>query len=159
VLAEAGQPIGKEADKLEERESFGSDDAEIEYDLSPPDRAKLTSMVKMAKKEFGLRQLSAAAKVSHHCVNDIIRGKAVSGQILVAVRTAAQALRSRTENQHNETQILLRKLRQHVAREGRSAVAREVGIDPSNLAKLMTGQRKLNSVVQAKLRRYLLDQE
>ena len=141
VLADAVQAIGKETDDLEEREYVGSEDAAIEYNLSPHDRTKLISVIKRAKAEFGLRALSAAAKVSHHRVNEAIRGKRVADRLLISLSSAANALRSSAQSQAASEADLLQHLANRVAKEGRNQVARVLGIDPSNLNKIQNGQR------------------
>jgi hypothetical protein len=155
IFSEAIQPIGKEADKLTEREVIGEDDAEIEYDLSPEDRIKLISVIKKAKKEFGLRSLARKAGFSHHRVNDVVRGRPVAGNAVIALSNAAESLRRDADRQKEMNASLLFGLQQRVRDLGRNQVARDLGIDPSNLAKALTGRRRLNSSVKVKLQRYL----
>jgi plasmid maintenance system antidote protein VapI len=156
VLAETIQPIGKEADKLEERELVGSDDAAIEYDLSPDDRARFVSIIKGARSEFSLRELAATARVSHHHVNDIARGKPVSDNILIRLNKAVEFLRRDAEHVNASTTTLLRHLQHCVTERGRNRVARDLGIDSSNLTKILTGRRRLNVEMIAKLETYLV---
>ena len=156
VLAVAIQPIGKETDKLTEREFIGEDDdAEIEYEFPPEDRIKLISMIKNAKKECGLRTLARRAGVSHNSVNDVVRGRPVAANALIALTNAAESLRRDADRQKEMNASLLFGLQQRVRDLGRNQVARDLGIDPSNLAKALTGRRRLNSSVKVKLQRYL----
>ena len=82
VYAGAVQPIGKEADRLDDPETVGGNDFEISYDLSQEDRSKLSEVIKDAKKVHGLSRLSKAVRVSHHQVNAIVRGSVVADRIL-----------------------------------------------------------------------------
>jgi hypothetical protein len=151
VLAETIQPIGKEADELEEREYVRNDDAAIEYNLSPYDRTKLITAIKRAKADFGLRALSAAAKVSHHRVNDAISGKRVADRLLISLSTAATAMRGRALAKATSEAELLRYLAQRVADEGRNEIARVLGVDPSNLNKVLKGERSPSSNLRSKM--------
>jgi transcriptional regulator with XRE-family HTH domain len=151
IFAETIQPIGKEADKLEERETIGDDDAEIEYDLSPEDRAKLISVIKLAKKDYGLRQLSLEAKISHHRINDLIRGIPIPDRVLIALSNSAHSLRRRDAEQKTKQAALLRWLRKHLADENRNSIAQSLGMDPSNLSKVLKGRRRLSAAQLFKL--------
>jgi hypothetical protein len=155
VFAEAVQPIGKEADKLDERETVGDDDATIEYNLSPEDRAKLISTIKAARKHLGLRQLSTAAKVSHHSVNDLMRGHKMPDRLVVTLSNTAHALIRRDEEEKAREKAVLEKLRQLVDENGRNRIAMELDTDPSNLTKMLVGRRRLNARMLAELEVYL----
>jgi hypothetical protein len=130
---------------LEEREFIGSNDAAIEYDLAPEDRAELIAVIKAARKHFGLRQLSTAAKVSHHSVSDVMRGDAVSNQLLVNLSNAAHVLMRRDEEEKAREKAVLEKLRRLVAENGRNRIAMGLDTDPSNLTKMLVGRRRLNA--------------
>lgn len=151
VLADAIVPIGKEADKLDDPEFVGSDEAEIPYDMSPEDRVRVVKVIKQAKKIYGLRNLSAAAKVSHHRVNTIVRGSVVADRMLITVSDAARALERRAGDQQRRHAAALAKLRELIEAEGRNAVAIELNTDPSNLSKYLTGVRPLPARMIAKL--------
>jgi hypothetical protein len=144
--------IGKEADKLDDPDFVGGNDAEIHYDLSPEDRAGLVRVIKEAKKTHGLRNLSAAAKVSHHRVNAIVRGGATKDGVLVSVSSAARSLEQQKADQLTMETAALRRMKLMIAQRGRNAVAAELGVDPSNVSKLSRGRRRLTHIMQVKLK-------
>jgi hypothetical protein len=145
VFADAVQPIGKEADKLDDPEFVGGDEAEILYDLSPEDRSGLIEIIKKARKFFGLRKLSTAARVSHHQVNAIVRGNVIADRILISVSNAAHKLEKIKDDQRKQHAAALLKLGELVEARGRNAVAQELGTGPSNLGKFLRGNRSLSA--------------
>jgi hypothetical protein len=147
VIAETVQPIGKEADNLEEREFVGRDDAVIEYGLSRRDRSKIIVLIKKAKAEFGLRALSTAAKVSHHQVSGAIAGKPAPDHLLITLSAAARSIREIGRIKDETEARLMKHLASRVAKEGRNKVANTLGIDSSNLTKALAGKRKLSKAV------------
>jgi hypothetical protein len=151
VIASTIQPIGKEADDLEEREFVGSYDAAIGYDLSPSDRARLIGLIRQAKNEFGLRALSAAAKVSHHQVSAAIAGSSVPDRLLIRVGKAADAIRKKDLDHAETDAVLLDNLARLIAIKGRNKVARVIGVDSSNLSKILKGERMLAERVRHRI--------
>jgi hypothetical protein len=153
IVADTVQAIGKETDDLDARETIGNPDAEITYNFSPEDKAKLIAEIKRAKDRFGVRALSAAAKVSHHRLNDITAGKAVSDQVLTALSDAGRALDRAHETEQAAGQAALRCLADRVAKEGRNKLARLLETDPSNLTKILAGERRMSEALMRRLER------
>ena len=66
------QPIGKEANEIEEDETFGADeDSTISYGLSPDAKARMIAVIAAAPK----RKLMRTAGVSDHTIDKVTRGE------------------------------------------------------------------------------------
>jgi hypothetical protein len=115
----------------------------------------LIAVIKAATKHFGLRQLSTAAKVSHHSVNDIMRGHKMPDRLVVTLSNAAHAMMRRDEESKKRELVAVEGLKRLVAEKGRIIVAVAINTDPSNLSKILTGRRRLNARMLAKLETHL----
>ena len=130
---------------LEQRETIGSDDAEVTYNLSQQDRAKFIRRIKQSKRDFGLRAFSRAAGISHHRISEAVGGDYVSDSLLIRLRDAANTLTSTTRIEKADHAQMLEYLARRVADQGRNRVARILGIDPTNLGKILNGKRGLSA--------------
>jgi hypothetical protein len=142
--------IGKEGDRFEEDGSLGiEDDPALPYGLSAADRAETIEVVQEAKVRFGVRRLRKAAGVSDHTIaRALAPGGDVGDQVLVRLRIAAARLGEAERNEAEADAALLAQLRERAGEIGVAALAIEVGVDASNLAKMLKGDRVISKVVR-----------
>ena len=148
----AVQPIGKEADNLEDRQAIGEDDDLLEYQLSASDRIKLIQTIRMAKKLVGVRKLTTLGRISHHTLAAILLGKVSHDSTLTKVAELAARLASGCENKDQELKDLIESLKLRVAALGRAAVARELKVDASFLMRILAGKASLSSAIAARVK-------
>ena len=146
--------IGKEGDRFEEDGSLGvRDDPALPYGLSTGDRAATIEIVREAKARFGVRSLRKAAGVSDHTIaRALAPGSDVGDQVLVRLRNAAARLSAADAKRGVEDLELLAALRGRSDKIGILALATQLGIDPSNLGKIMTGKRPLTAQIRERVR-------
>lgn len=142
VQVESIQNIGKEANQSEDQAIFGSDpEAQAIYrDLQEYERA--LSEVRQALEELTHGAVAAAAGISTRQVGSIARGtsrpKPCTLDGLCKAVAEARRLESERVRQQAEHRTLLAQL---VARDGYRSVADQLGVDPSNLRKMIKGHR------------------
>ncbi|MDP1912158.1 hypothetical protein [Brevundimonas sp.] len=95
VEAWAASAIGKEADNLDERETFGDGDDPILYGVTIEDRQKLITDLKALQAEFRIsdRQITLLARVSHHTLTALQNGGRVTMRSMFAVVCALEGIR------------------------------------------------------------------
>jgi hypothetical protein len=149
VFADLVWNIGKEADRFEEDSSIGSDeDAAVPYAMTEADRTACVETIRSAKHEFGVRALRKAAAVSDHTISRALKANApVSDRDLFRIRNGADRLRVARSKQALEDAALLAVLRMKRDEIGLKALAALIGIDPSNLSKVLSGSRRLTKTL------------
>jgi hypothetical protein len=143
VVAAGIRLIGKESNKLELLQALDQDDdPAIDYGLNlwPNDQEQPASIRRLAQ-STGL----ARATIRKLCTDPAQDAKPAITEALVKARQAEQAFQQ-------ERAALTADLVAMIDEQGLSAIARSLGVDPSNLAKIAAGQRRLPETVAAKLK-------
>jgi hypothetical protein len=78
-------------------------------------------------------------------------GKSVSDKVLIDLSNAARSLGRARETEQTTEKALLLYLADRVAKEGRNQVARLLETDPSNLAKILAGDRRMSKALMGRL--------
>jgi hypothetical protein len=144
VYALAFQPIGKEADDIDEREALGEDEDPIERPFAVHAQMQVMKFVDDTKRECGIseRDLIERAKVSHHTLGAARKGMLQDAATLRKIAAAAVYLRQRYLNAKSETEELLDWAREAMIDiGGRNAFARLIDTDPSYLGRVLADQK------------------
>lgn len=144
VVATGIELIGKEADQWEEVFILGVQrDAMITYGASPVLSARVFIEVRQAISVFGVKPVADALKLTRSSVAKIADGEAITIKTpLPEVRCRLQLFQIRKAREHEASRRRETEAREAVARTGSiRAAARELGVDPSNLAKLLRRSR------------------
>lgn len=141
VVVNAIQHIGKEANKWEEQFYTGMDDeAQIEYGISPDDRNAMLQAVLDAIGKHGNKAISTASRISSRQVLKIQCGQShPTDATLAKLHTASQRLEAQTAS----AQAVLAQAKAMIASKTITikGLAAKLGVDASNLAKVLIGQR------------------
>lgn len=136
--------IGKESHDWERQAMIGlSADSEIEYGVADADRAAVAAKLRTFIAECGERKAATALGISAMKLRTLCSdakglGDGRTTRVIAAKLPAATALLERLRHDlHAET----RQLSESVSREGLRAVARRLGIDPSNLRRKLAKSR------------------
>lgn len=145
--------IGKEGDRFEEDGSLGvRDDPALPYGLSATDRAETIEIVREAKARFKVRALRKAAGVSDHTIARALEpGGDVGDEVLVRLRNAAARLWVIERARVAEDAALLAGMQERADAIGVPALAAELGVDASNLAKLLVGRRAIPASLRSQI--------
>jgi hypothetical protein len=155
VHALAFQPIGKEADEIEEREFLGEDEGPIERPFAAAAQAHVMKFVDKIKREckLGERDLTERAKVSHHTLGAARKGKPVSAVTLRRLAAAAVHLREQFLKSKSETEELLDWAREAMIDiGGRNAFAEVLGVSAPQVGRTLLGEIPLSREMGNRLR-------
>ncbi|MFZ2032091.1 MAG: hypothetical protein WAU68_17400 [Vitreimonas sp.] len=145
--------IGKEADRWEEDEDFGAEvDSVIQYGLSPEERLAATAIIREVLRFTTQRELSRASKVSEHTLQAALAFGDVTDAQVARLRDAAEVILALVREDSAESMALLDWARSRVEIEGRNAFALRVGVDGSNIAKVLAGERACSEGILTALR-------
>lgn len=136
------QHIGKEANKWEEQFFTGFDpDAQIEYGICAEQKAEMIETVLKTIKRYGISPISNISKLSQRHILNFEKEKTnLSENALQNLYSAVKTLENR-DKKENE----LRELIRNIIKKNNISIrqlARNIGIDPSNLSKLISGKRR-----------------
>jgi plasmid maintenance system antidote protein VapI len=136
------QHIGKEANKWEEQFFTGfNPDAQIEYGMCAEQKAEMIETVLKAINTHGVKPMADISKLSQRHVLNINKDKTnLSENALLKLYSAAKTLEN-TNTKENE----LRELIRNTIKENNISIrqlAANIGIEPSNLSKLISGKRR-----------------
>ena len=141
VVVNAIQHIGKEANKWEEQFYTGMDDeAQIEYGISPDDRNAMLQAVLDAISKHGNKAIATASRTSSRHVLKIQCGQShPTDATLAKLHTASQRLEAETAS----AQAVLAQARIMITSKTItiSGLAGKLGVDVSNLTKILDGKR------------------
>lgn len=133
--------IGKESHDWERQAMIGlSVDSEIGYGIAAGERKELVDKLREFIAECGERKAAAMLGISVSRLKGFGSGAETRGSDQLARTIAAKlptALALRAKLSH-ERQTELQKLREKIEQEGLRQTARQLGINPSNLRRLMT---------------------
>lgn len=145
--------IGKEADKWEEQYFMGlNSDAQLEYGSCPKLREEQLEAVLRGIETHGAEKMARQAKLSGEGVRKIQNGKATpTSKTLTKLAMAAMAL----DGQRQAEEAQREKIKATMQERGISlrALADELGVDASNLSKMISGQRPTNFRIFSMLQR------
>ena len=152
VQAVAVEYIGKEANRWEEQFYLGEiPSAQIEYGTTDAANKQLLRLIGQAARKFGRAVLAEAANLSRQQLSVVLaRNATPRPKTLKALLTAITALEIERREQQKHEAKSLGAVRNAISKESLTAIAQRFGLDPSNLRKMLTGQRKPS--------RFLLDQ-
>ena len=147
--------IGKEADRLEENSALGAeDDPTVPYALSETDRAESAEVIGLGKRRFGVRHLRAGAGVSDNTIKAVLDNPAAAApRLLVRLREAVRRLEAKEQDTALAEAEHLEKLRARAEEIGLGSLADELGVDRSNLAKMLIGKRSARGLLRGASRR------
>ena len=141
VFVKAIQHIGKEANKWEEQIYAGYDPtAQLEYGICDEQKTAMLEAVLQAIKMYGTSRVAATVNLSERHVLKIYKKETVpSGKALMRLHTAVKIL----ENSAEAEKSLLEQTNEMMRAKNISirSLAAELDIDPSNLAKILSGRR------------------
>lgn len=148
VYAVAVEYIGKEANRWEEQFHVGEiPDAQIEYGFSPEGNEKLVEVIDRAAKKFGKSELARSASVSRQQLISILGGRSKARPKTIRQLLHAVNRLERERIEYGLEQIArMDRLRQEVKTHGAMAVAWKLSIDPSNLTKMLKGERAVGDI-------------
>ncbi len=138
--------IGKEANRWEEQLYTGEDlEAQVVYGMSPRDEARLRDEVLRSCEPYGVREIARAAGRSADTVSRFIRGIGkTDAETIRAIRDAIVELEDKRHEAAKRVLELLGRLRRWVSEVGLGSVSDELGVDASNLGKVLRGERMPN---------------
>ena len=116
-------------------------DAQIEYGIAPEQKNEMLDAVLQAIKIHGARRIAEVAKLSEQYVLKIYKGEKIPSEKAIAKLYRMSKI---PENESVSEQELLMKISEMMKAKNISirSLAEELEIDPSNLAKILSGQRK-----------------
>ena len=142
IFVTGAQSIGKEAEGWEEQLYVGGDDAEILYGLSPATRAAHIESIRMARKRFSVRKFTKVAHVTDRTIAAAVSGQnLVSDRVLIHLAEVASRLWHGLEAYTAEEAELCEWAWECSILEGKSAFARRIGEDASNLSKAIASKK------------------
>ena len=149
--------IGKEANRWEEQLYLGENpEAQIEYGVSPEQKERIRGTTLNLCRSFGPAKLARQAGLSVGDVSDILSGKRNPRvDIWLKLMRAAQDLEAQKYKTDQKNQIILEMIRDMCNQQSMRKVARDSGIDPTNLSHVLNGKRKLSRKTQVKLENIL----
>jgi len=153
IRATATGYIGKEANRWEEQLHLGLDlKAQIEYGLSPEGRERALDAARGVADIFGQRQLAAAAGVSLSELSTVLLGKRCpSSSTLAKLCMAVSRLRRSERDEAEQMRSVLEEVRRHCKLKGLRRFARQAGIDPGNLNRVLRGRVRPSVSILGKL--------
>ncbi len=153
VVATSTEHIGKEANRWEEQLYLGEDpEAQIVYGPAPDEPAALRDRVLRACQPFRVRELAEAAGLSVGEASSVLRGRGnPSGETLMKLYRAVPEIEAKHREQAERVSAVLAAVRERCHRKGVRKLASLAGVDPANLAHVLTGRREPSKTMLAKL--------
>ncbi|MGO4705785.1 hypothetical protein AB4072_08415 [Microvirga sp. 2MCAF38] len=154
VFASSIEHIGKEANRWEQQFYLGLDQsAQLEYGSSPQENANLVKRLKEASAQIGQRALSAELGVSRNHLTRLIKNEALrlTPEQIARIDSILVRAAGERELQGDRETVIRSQLAQSIATEGLSVIAKKLGIDPSNLRKVVAGRRRLGTKLTRRL--------
>jgi hypothetical protein len=148
------QPIGKEADNLEENEFIGEDAGPLEYSLASENQNEVKEFVSGIQDLYQIshRALVDRAKVSHRTLSAFKAGRPTAKASLSRLVQAADRLRQEAQSRDAERSEYLRQLRAlSGAMGGRNKLATGLEMDPTYLGRVLRGEKPISDALIAKL--------
>ena len=141
IIVKSVQHIGKEANKLEEQFYLGlNPEAQLEYGINPEQRREMMQYILQSISVHGAKNMADTAKLTERHALKISVGKAIpSEKALAKLHAAAKILDNTTASE----QVLRQRVKAMMEEKRISArsIAATLETDPSNLAKVLSGDR------------------
>lgn len=157
IQVDGVEHIGKEANRWEEQHLLGVDpEAQIEYGMAPEILQQLHQDVLRRCRASGIRKVATRAGLSVRELHSLLQGRnRARPETMQRLRAACPALETEDEQMREWIEAVLERTRERVQVVSVRELAREAGIDPSNLAHVLAEKRKLPQRVATKLERVL----
>jgi hypothetical protein len=148
VFADKIEDIGKESDGWEEDEARTEDqDAILTYQPSSFDRDRMIASIK----SVGKRELMREAAIAMRTIDAIRDGQDVEDDDLKRMAEAAERIASREQKTEDEQAAAITWLKAKRDEIGLSALAKMLGADAANLAKVIERKRKPPRLLQTEI--------
>ena len=155
VFALTHQPIGKEADHIEESEFIGEDAGPQEYPLAANNRRRLLALITDIQKRYKIsdRILIDRAAVSHHTLLALREGKKIHDGSLVRLVRAAEALDKEAHSASDNSGRWLKILRERRDQAGsRNNLAMQLGVNGPYLGRILRGEKPITADIIGRLK-------
>ena len=145
------EAIGKEANEIEEDETFGVDDESVLiYGISADEKTKMVAAIAAAPK----RKLARLARMSDHTI-DKVRLEEISDDVLRRLYEAALKIEQATLGEALQRDEIIAWLNAERDKIGIAALAARLEYNGSNLRKILLGDRKLPKPLVERVRELL----
>jgi DNA-binding phage protein len=136
--------IGKEANRWEEQFYLGEiPEAQIVYGLSDEGRKQLLRVIGRAARKFGHGALASRAALSRQQLSEALKRKATPRpRTLSALLQAVVTLETERRECRDYETALIKRGRMEVEKTSLAEMAEQLSADPSNLAKVLSEQRR-----------------
>lgn len=147
VQAIAVEYIGKEANRWEDQFYLGEmPEAQIEYGTSAAGKRQVIRLLQLAARKFGKTTLADRARISRQQLSAVLaRDSQPRTQTVRDLLQAAVELESERRIDEAARARYIERLRAAIRESNVTVVARSLRYDPSNLSKVLSGQRTLNN--------------
>jgi plasmid maintenance system antidote protein VapI len=137
--------IGKEANHWEEQFFLGlSEDAQIDYGQDPNSAELFGEELRRAASVHSLRRISEVSGIARNSLSLIAKGQIAITPVLVERLIRAMTTLDQVASEQAEFEQKVRDgLSAEIAQRGLRNVAKSIGIDASNLRKMVSWKRKL----------------
>lgn len=146
--------IGKESNKWEDQYYFGFDaDEEIRYGVRPADARSLLKQIRAIVSSQGLRVAAFNLQISRAKLSKLLKNDFAncSASFLQGFSRIVATINSKRNQENQQNSELLAAVKAEIQEKGISELARQIEWDVSNLSKVISGRRKLNSEMMVRL--------
>ena len=141
ILVKSIRHIGKEANKWEEQFFTGfNSDAQIEYGIDPDQIAEILESIVKAINEFGVKRMAESAGLSRRYVSDIYNRKITPSESAISKLNHAVKALEYIKKKEDELRNIISRIMAEWDISIRE-LANQLGIDHSNLSKIISGHR------------------
>jgi hypothetical protein len=150
VFVDTIEDIGKESDGWEEDEARGEDhDSVLTYPPSFFDRDRMIGLVK----SIGKRELMRETRIAMRTIDALWVGHEIGDEDLKRMADAAERLAIKRRKNDDEKKEVVALLSARCKDLGLTAMAKLLGVDAANLAKVIAGKRPASQFLMIKIRR------
>ena len=144
IQAIAVEYIGKEANRWEEQFYLGEiPEAQIVYGLSTEGKKQVLRVIGRAARKFGRGALASRAALSRQQLSEALNRKAnPRPRTLIALLQAVAILEAERRERRTYEAALIEQGRREVEKTNLTEMAERLSADPSNLAKVLSAQRR-----------------
>jgi hypothetical protein len=148
VLADGIEDIGKESEGWEEDDANAlSEPTVVSYGSSPDDTREMRELIM----SVAMRQLKREARIGMRTIVAVSRGDEVSHADLKRLADAARRIIARREKLGVERFAVMDWLKREHAARGLAQLANDLGVDKTNLLKVIKGERKPSKALAANI--------
>jgi hypothetical protein len=159
IEASGFEYIGKEANRWEEQFYLGENpEAQVVYGSSDDDGYRKIDWLNKTAERYGQRRFAKAARQPREKIAGVLkRRRALSGREAAALTRAVERLAKDDRERAAHESTLLEDARKRCEAIGLREFARQAGVDPSNLAKVLDKRRRPNSRMLGRIREAIND--